>query len=357
MNTLPNLQHIPVFQAGEQGCHAYRIPAIQTAGDGTLLAFAEARWNNLADPGGPGQTIDLVMKRSRDGGRTWSEIQCIEAPGEFWSAANPATLYDRDTATLWLFYLRCRPGAGSAAARPGTDDIRLLARTSRDHGRTWSQPRDLTPVARDLTDPRWKCTVPGPGGAIQTRSGRLLLPCWKLEPWGNFVLFSDDHGESWSRSPSVPGQEHTGGNECQLVELNDGRILLDIRQMKGPHRWFAESQDEGGTWSPPRPGLEVVPVACAITRLPARPAPATQSPILWTGPIGPNRSNLGLRISMDNAKTFAPPLRIRESMAAYSDLTPLPGGGLGVLWEHGIESPYETLAFTRIPENALPMPG
>ena len=94
------LRHVKVFESETDGYRAYRIPAIEMAADGTLLAFAEGRKHNLADPGGNGQTIDLVMKRSTDNGATWSDMRVIEAPGECWSAANPATLRDRDTGRI-----------------------------------------------------------------------------------------------------------------------------------------------------------------------------------------------------------------------------------------------------------------
>ena len=340
------LRHVTVFEAGADGYCTYRIPAIETTANGTLLAFAEARKNNLADPGGEGQTIDLVMKRSTDAGETWSAMQVIEAPGELWSAANPATVLDRDTGRVWLFYLRCRPGATSIKARPGTDDVRLLARSSAGNGAMWSEPLDLTAVSRDLNDDHWHCTVPGPGGAIQARDGRLIVPCWKLEPWQNFVIFSDDHGVTWQRGDVVP-EGVVKGNENQTVELADGRILMDIRQGQGEHRWFAESADGGQSWSTPRPGVEVSPVACAIKGM------AGTGRIVWTGPLGPGRRDLAVRVSTDEARTFGDPHRLCESMAAYSDLTLLPDGAPGVLWEYGIESPYETLVFTRLPPEFL----
>lgn len=137
-----------VFTSGRDGYFAYRIPAIETAPDGSLLAFAEARKHNLGDPGFQKQDIDLVMKRSTNGGRNWSAMKVIEDPGERWSAANPSTLVDRDTKRVWLFYLRGKPERNTYTARAGTDDVQTFARTSNDNGATWSDPIDLTAVAR-----------------------------------------------------------------------------------------------------------------------------------------------------------------------------------------------------------------
>ena len=341
------LRHVNVFVSGSDGYFAYRIPAIETAPDGTLLAFAEARKNTLSDPGHDGQEIHLVLKRSTDGGASWSKMQVIEEPGEYWSAANAATVTDRCTGRIWLIYLRCRPGANSRRARPGTDDIRLLARWSDDNGICWSQPVDLTEVSRDMTDDQWCCTVPGPGGAIQARQGRLIVPCWKSMPRRNFVVFSEDHGATWERGELVPGE--VAGNENQVVELSDGRVLMDIRQCEGEHRWFAESADGGCTWDAPRPGITVSPVACAVKRLSLASGGDDDDRLVWTGPRGPGRRDLVARVSTDEGCTFGAELLVRESMAAYSDLTIMADGTLAALWESGSDSPYEYLTFTRLP--------
>ncbi len=334
-------RHVDVFVSGQDGYFAYRIPAIETAPDGSLVAFAEARKYSLADPGCGKQEIHLVMKRSTDGGATWSAMKVIENPGELWSAANPATVVDRQTGRLWLLYLRCKPFRGSETARPGTDDIQTFARFSDDRGLTWSEPQDLTAVARDMADPEWKCSVVGPGGAIQDRRGRLIAPVWKM-PWGDFAIFSDDHGRTWQRGQTVPGGKD--GDENQLVELADGRILMDYRQVAGPHRWLATSRDGGRTWSEPRPGVQVPAVACAIARYSLKSAGDDRDRILWTGPKGPGRKTLVVRVSTDEGQTFPTERLISDEPAAYSDLTILEDKTVGVLWERG---GYKFITFTR----------
>ena len=202
---------------------------------------------------------------------------------------------------------------------------------------------DLTSVARDINDTVWRASVPGPGGAIQARSGRLLVPMWKA-PFANFVIYSDDHGQTWKRSRFVPSK---GGDENQLVELADGRILMDSRQETGPHRSFSESGDGGVTWGEPRPGLQVTPVMCAIERWSRREG-SESNRILWSGPAGPERRRLVLRISEDGGKTFPTEKLISDQYAAYSDLSILKDGGVGVLWERGVERGYQFITFTRI---------
>jgi len=342
---IPPLTHTDVFVSGKDGYHTYRIPAIETAPDGSLIAFAEARKYNAGDPGLGNQDIDLVYKRSTNNGATWSAMTILEDPGELWSAANPATLVDRTNGRVWVIYLRAQPGRSTDTARPGTDDLQTLARWSDDNGGSWSQPLDLTATARDLKDPVWRASVPGPGGAIQTRTGRLLAPMWKT-PFGTFAIYSDDHGHTWQRGQFVPGTQ--GGDECQVVELADGRILMDIRQETGSNRWLAESTDGGATWGQPRPGLAITPVACAIKRFTLQSASGDRNRLLWTGPSRLERKRLRILTSYDEGKTFTRERLVSDDYAAYSDLTMLQDQTVGVLWERGVDRGYQFITFTRL---------
>ncbi len=337
----PLLQSVDVYKSGQDGYAIYRIPAIETAPDGTLLAFAEARKYSGADPGYGKQDIDLVLKRSVDGGRTWSKMEVIEDPGELWSAANAATAVDRDTKKVWLLYLRCKPERNTDTARPRTDDVQTIARTSSDNGATWSEPIDLTAVARDMDDATWKTSVVGPGGMIQAKSGRLIAPVWK-SPFGNLAIWSADHGQSWHRSAPVPGGSF--GDENQLVELADGSILMDIRQNRASTRRHSISSDGGETWSDTTAGEAVTPCCCAIERYSLKSAGDDRNRIIWTGPKGPKRKTLVVRTSYDEGKTFPAERVISEEPAAYSDLTILKDKTVGCLWERG---GYRFITFTR----------
>ena len=340
----PLFEQADVFVSGRDGFHAYRIPAIETAPDGSLLAFAEARKYGLGDPGYAKQEIDLVLKRSTDAGRTWSEMKVIEHSGELWSSANPCTIVDRDTKRVWLFYLRGKPGRNTYTARPGTDDVGTFVKTSDDNGVTWSEPIDLTTVARDMADKKWRTSVVGPGGGMQSRDGRLAVPAWRFEPWGVFAVVSEDHGRTWKRGEFVRG---VSGDECQLVELANGDWLFDIRQQRGGNRWHSTSSDGGKTWSQASAGEKVTRVACAIERLTLKANGDDRDRILWTGPKGPERSNLVARVSYDEGKTFPRERPIYIGPAAYSDLTILKDKTVGVLWERGTNSGYQFITFTR----------
>jgi len=337
----PLLTHTDVFTSGTDGYHTFRIPTLEVAPDGTLLAFAEARKHNASDPGYSNNDIDLVLKRSTDAGRTWSKMIVVHNPGQFWSAANAATIVDRSNGRIWLLYICSKPGRSTRTSRPGSDDMQLLARTSDDNGATWSGPIDLSRVAKDYDDPKWRASVVGPGGAIQDSKGRLVAPMWKVEPVGAFAIFSADHGKTWERGQLVPG---LAGNEDQIVELADGRLLMDVRQTSGAHRWLTTSTDGGRTWSKPRSGEAVTACACAIERFALKSAGGDRDRIIWTGPKGPARKTLVVRVSTDEGKTFAHERLLSPDLAAYSDLAMLKDNTAGVLWER---ASYKFITFTR----------
>jgi sialidase-1 len=337
----PLLEHVNVYTSGADDYKIYRIPAIEIALDGTLLAFAEGRKQGGKDPGyDKQQDVDLLLKRSSDDGKTWSELEIVEDPGQYWSAANAATVVDRDTGKIWVLYIRSKPGRSTETSRPGTDDMQTMARWSEDNGLNWSEPIDLTEVARDMQDETWTASVPGPGGAIQAGNGRLLVPCWK-EPYNVFVIYSDDHGATWHRSELVPGGDR--GNENQLVELANGRIMMDMRQAWGP-RWRTISSDGGHTWSETIESFMAPRCAAGVERLTLKSAADDRNRILWTGPRGPGRVTLVARVSYDEGATYPVERILSEETAAYSDLVLLPDKSVGCLWER---DHHHYIAFTR----------
>jgi sialidase-1 len=192
---------------------------------------------------------------------------------------------------------------------------------------------------------------------LRRRDGRLLLAFTEGSTPENasdgaLVLSeSDDHGRTWTRGDLVPGPQ--GGDECQAVELAGGGILMDFRQNSGPHRWQAESADGGKTWGAPRAGATVTPVACAIERLGRAGKPRRGDLLVWTGPAADARRHLVARSSTDEGKTFAGERTIYDSFAAYSDLTVLNDGSVGLIWERGVERSYQFLTFTRLDRKFL----
>jgi sialidase-1 len=358
----PLITHKDVFTAGTEGYHTFRIPAIVTAMDGTLIAFAEGRRDNSHDPGNG--DIDLVLKRSTDNGATWSALQVLDDPGEKWGASNPTPVVDRANGRVLILYNRWEPGIDTPQAQAGTMKNQTWMRSSDDNGRTWSAPRDITRSARDYDN--WSAMFLGPGGAIQTRSGRLLVPAamspdtyylWasvgafsgRIEIMRSFALYSDDHGATWQRGALLPALT----NECQLVEIADGAVMMDARQDGGDHRWIVVSQNGGQTWSRPRAGQVVSPVATAIERYTSKAAGDDRDRILWTGITGPGRKGLVLRVSYDEGQTFTNEHLLYGGYAAYSELTILKDKTVGVLWERGVSDGYQHITFTRVNRDFL----
>src|SRR4029078_3322080 len=114
-------------------------------------------------------------------------------------------------------------------------------------GATWEKPKDIT---TDVKDPKWTWYATGPGGGIQTRSGRLVIPGEHTEAKTltnrSHAICSDDKGATWKLG-GVLGEKT---NECQVVERSDGTLLLNMRSYHGKNRRaIATSKDKGATGS------------------------------------------------------------------------------------------------------------
>ena len=104
-------RHVDVFVARQGGYHTYRIPSLTQAPDGSLIAIVEARKHSSFDPGHG--DIDLVYKRSTDGGETWSALKILDDPGAEWSASNATTVVDSRTGRILLLFNRWEPARGN----------------------------------------------------------------------------------------------------------------------------------------------------------------------------------------------------------------------------------------------------
>ena len=217
-----------LFINGEEGYHTYRIPAVVVTPQGTVLAFCEARKNSPRDEG----DIDLVLKRSTDGGQTWEKMRILWGEGEN-TIGNPCPVVDRETDTVWLPCCH--------------NNDRVFVMHSSDEGATWSSPVEITP---DVKPPGWTWYATGPGHGIQLREGRLLIPCdhriQQSRVSYSHVFYSDDHGINWKLGGSLSRDT----NECVAVQTEDGAVYLSMRSLHGKNRRaYAWSQDGGETWS------------------------------------------------------------------------------------------------------------
>ena len=347
-----------VFFAGVDGIWEYRIPALVATTKGTLLALCDAR---VEKPGDAPNNIDLVLKRSFDNGETWSRMTTIvDFPG-YRAACDPCMLVDRKAGNIWVIYDHVWPNLEALekanrtlpeGLKPGTKGriIMLHAIVSEDEGQTWSQPREITSL---LTQPGWVAVMAAPGMGIQTRSGRLVVPCYsrriQASSQGDYssVAYSDDHGKSWQLG-SAAGP---ATNECQVVELADGQLMLNMRSYQGKGcRAVATSKDGGKTWSELRHDTTLVEPRCqaGLIRYPAEAGGDARSRLLFSNPAhGKERVNMTVRLSHDSGKTWPVSRVIHAGPSAYSCLTVLQDGSIGLLYENGNDSPYERISFAR----------
>lgn len=360
----PAVEQSAVWTAGEGDYHTYRIPSLIVSKAGTLLAFCEGRVSGRGDAG----DIDLLLKRSLDGGRTWSKTSVIWNDGAS-TCGNPCPVVDAATGRIHLLMTHNYGDDDEAEIklRTGRGTRTVWVTTSDDDGVTWSAPRDITQQAKPA---EWTWYATGPGVGIQLKhgphAGRLVIPCdhGYHDPngtrrdveseYGAHVLYSDDSGETWQVSDTLRPQM----NECQIVELANpaGGLLLDMRSYRGKScRAQSTSRDGGATWSQPVdvPAL-VEPVCQASLIRHAWPTESRPGLLLFSNPADPKkRIKLTVKASNDDGKSWSDGLLLHAGPSAYSCLTTLPDGNVGCLYERGEKNAYETITLARIPSEKL----
>ncbi len=340
---------VDVYVAGSDGYHTYRIPALVASPRGTILAFCEGRKTGRADHG----DIDLMLRRSTDVGKSWEPMQVVHEEGGTRpiTIGNPCPVVDRDSGTIWLTFCR------------DNDDV--LVTSSSDDGRTWTPPREIT---ADVKQPEWSWYATGPGVGIQLEraphKGRLVIPCdHRVMHDGrpvmhSHVFYSDDRGQSWQLGGTL--EKHT--DECQVVELSSGELLINMRNYwardggrpeRGGMRAIARSHDGGLSWLP----LEFDPVLvepicqASLIAIPRRGEPVSRV-LVFSNPAAKDaRRNMTVRASFDEGKTWPREIVVDRGSAAYSCLAALPGGKFGLLYE---KDDYGRIVFTKIELDSRP---
>ena len=328
--------HVEVFRAGEGGYNTYRIPALIVSSRGTLLAFCEGRRNSGSDTG----DIDVLLRRSFDGGKTWAPVQKIADFGED-TVGNPTPVIERRTGVI-LLLLTSNPGRVTER-QTGPRDRTVWITRSTDDGATWSAPAEITAQVK-LPDWTWYAT--GPGNGIQLRSGRLVIPCDHNSASGerfSHIIYSDDRGATWK----IGGIAEPRTNESAIVELKNRELLFNMRSYHGKNRRAVQrSQDGGLTFAPLTLDEDLIEPVCQASMI-----TDAKGRVLFANPAATTRSRMTVRMSSDGGRTWAAARVIHEGPAAYSSLAILGGGTIGLLYELGEAKPYERIAFAHFDTN------
>ncbi|QHT70737.1 exo-alpha-sialidase [Rhodocytophaga rosea] len=299
----------------------FRIPSIITAPNGDLIAAIDERVPSCGDlKFNP--DINIVIRRSSDGGKTWSPIEKVVNFPLGQSASDPSMIVDQTTKEIFLFY-------NFMDVVQEKDVYYFHMVKSKDNGKSWSTPADLT---SQLTKPEWRYDFKfiTSGQGIQTGTGKLLHTIVHLKQ-GVYLFGSDDHGKTWYfiDHPIQPA------DESKVIELSDGTWMVNARVNTGGMRYVHTSSDEGKHWTSKADSSLIDPGCNAsIIRYPAAMAGDGKNRLLFSNvKTKEGRSNLTVRISYDEGKTWTAGKTVYTGPAAYSDLTILKNGDIGLFFE------------------------
>jgi sialidase-1 len=345
----PLLERSAVFPPSWNGIARYRIPGLVVTPKGTVLAYSEARKNNSSDWG----EIEIHLRRSTDGGKTWADSQHIAHHGarlegnprkaeggeKEQTVNNPVAIVDRETGAIEFLYC--------------INYARCYSMRSNDDGLTWSQPVDITASFEPFRAKYdWKVIATGPGHGIQLKSGRLVVPIWLAygavgdhKPSAAGTLYSDDHGKTWQAGDlCLPNEGDFGDpNETMITELSDGRVMLVSRSVSKANRKLITTSADGATgWTTPVFHVQLWEPICmaSIATHPSGVLLFSNPHTLGRAKDGQEipagrgkRENLCIKLSRDDGKTWPINKVLDPGKAAYSDLAILPDGTVLCLYE------------------------
>ncbi len=334
-----------LFSCNDAGSKHYRIPAIITAPDGSIVTATDKRWNNSADLP---NDIDIIIRRSTDKGETWSAPLTIAGGDTTLGFGDAALCVDKTNGNI-ICLMVSGPGLwGSTAANP----LRIMKCVSTDNGLTWSPPVDITNMiygagcSNNITKTWWSAFVAS-GSFVQFSNGRLaaVIAVRRTSAYSidNYMIYSDDHGVSWNISTH---QAEADGDEAKLIELADSTVLMSIRNTG--YRRFNTSADFGLTWGNAYSEDEITDPNCNgdILRYTCVNDGYLKNRILHSIPFASNRSNVSVLLSYDEGNSWPVQKTIYSGPSAYSSLCVLPDGTIGIYYEVG-ESEIYQMYFSR----------
>jgi len=371
----PFLEKSDLFTAGDGGFKLFHIPGIVVTAKGTVLAWCEARKKG-ANEGGDWDQIEIVLKRSTDEGRTWSDFKSIaNVPGP--KTKNPASLKVKGVNPNDVTY----NNPVLIADRDGTvhmlfclEYMRCFYQRSTDDGQTWSTPVEITSAFEGFRPAyAWKVLATGPDHGIQLRNGRLVVPVWLSLATGNnghhpsvtATIYSDDQGKTWHHGEiAVPNtEEWINPNETIAIELADGSVMLNVRSESKAHRRLVTISKDGATnWSTPKFDdalLEPICMGSMVRYSLARDGGRNR--LLFCNPDNVSREdgkevagrfrdrkNLTVKLSYDEGKTWPVKRAVEPGPSMYSDIAVEKDGTILCLYDRGTKvgfaGEYITLA-------------
>ena len=336
-----------LFERKKDGYNNIRIPAIVKTNAGTLLAFAEGR-----EAGDTGK-IQLIMRRSKDSGQSWSDIQIIWQDGNN-TCGNPAPLVDRDTGTIWLFMTWNFGSDNERAIKTGQSKHprKVFLCKSTDDGKHWSTPKEMPHLRKEP----WRWYATGPANGIQlTRGphkGRLICPANhsdKATPkrqnstYRSHIIYSDDHGKTWQ----LGGVHEILTNESTVAELEDGSVIQNMRSYHGKgNRAVAVSKDGGESFEKLYLDDALKSPVCQASILRFSWEADGQGILLFSSPSDKKRTGMMVRMSFDDGKTWPASKLIYKKGSAYSNLIKLSDDTVGLLYE---KDGYSSITFATFP--------
>jgi sialidase-1 len=307
-------------QTGD-GISCYRIPSLVTAPNGDLIAAIDQRVPNCGDLN-RSKDINIVIRRSADNGKTWLPIQMVVDYPLGQSASDPSMIVDKITGAIFLFFNYMNLDTEK-------DLYYLKVIKSLDNGKTWTLPKDIT---LQIAKPEWhrdfKFITSGRG--IQTSTGKLVHTMVNLKN-GLFLFGSDDHGETWH----FIDKAITPADESKIVELADGTWMVNSRVNNKGFRFVHTSKDLGKTWLT-QPDTNLVDPSCnaSIIRYTSKKAGDDKNRLLFANANDKaDRKNMTVKISYDEGKTWSKGKTIYAGSAAYSSMTVLANGDIGLFFE------------------------
>ena len=295
----------------------YRIPSIITASNGDLIAAIDERVLSCDDLKS-NRDINIVMRKSTNNGKSWHPIvRIVDYPlGE--SASDPSMILDKKTNTIFLFY-------NYMDLDEQKNIYYLKYISSNDNGNTWSSPVDIT---EQISKPSWKNDFKfiTSGKGIQTSDGTLLHCLVNLQK-GTHIFGSIDNGKTWflNENPVSPG------DESKIVELEDNVWMVNSRVNNLGFRYSHLTYDKGKSWIS-KEEKSIIDPGCNGSILKYN---FNNKNLLLLTNINnqKERKEIVIRYSEDEGMNWSSPKVIYDGEAAYSSMTQLSNGDVGIFYE------------------------